>query len=215
MYTILLLNGKKKHESIAISKIMLYFSEDIMDPMKRNNPMTLETLAAKYPIIDWQLYLRHFIPDGVDVPEKVIVYAPSYLQQLAAWITQEDKQALKDYFSLHLMFRWIAALDTETQKLLQRVYGRVKSGNSKLRSREDICVARTNIGFGHLVGRYFVMKSFGADDKRAHFDELVTNIHNTWIESVTALGWLDESTRKEALDKVYSIIIKRHPASCH
>lgn len=183
-----------------------------MDPMKRNNPMTLEALATTYPIIDWQQYLRHFIPGDVDVPEKVIVYAPSYLEQLAAWITQDDQvsdEALKDYFLLHLMFRWIAALDTETQKLLQKVYGKVKTGNSNLRSREEICVARTNIGFGHLVGRYFVMKSFGGDDKRAHFDDLVTNIHNTWIKSVTALEWLDESTRKEALDKV-----NHHKASC-
>lgn len=180
--------------------------------MKRHNPMTLEALTTKYPIIAWQQYLRHFIPGDVDVPEKVIVYAPSYLEQLVAWITQDDQvsdEALKDYFLLHLMFRWIAALDTETQKLLQKVYGKVKTGNSNLRSREEICVARTNIGFGHLVGRYFVMKSFGGDDKRAHFDDLVTNIHNTWIKSVTALEWLDESTRKEALDKV-----NHHKASC-
>ena len=167
--------------------------------------MTLEELATRYPIIDWQRYLRHFIPNHVDVPEKVVVHAPLYLERLTTSLTKGDQmseQALKDYFLLHLMLRWIAALDTETQKLLQKVYGQVKTGISNLRSREQICVARTNIGFGHLIGRYFVIKSFGGDDKRAQFDHLVTNIHNAWMQGVTTLEWLDESTRKEALDKV-------------
>lgn len=180
-------------------------SDDLIHPIKRHNPMTLEELTTHYPIIDWQQYLRHFIPEDVEVPEKVVVHAPSYLERLTAWVTKDNQvsdQALKDYFLLHLMFRWIAALDTETQKLLQKVYGQVKTGNTNLQSRERICVARTNIGFGHLVGRYFVMKAFGGDDKRAHFDNLVTNIHNTWIQSVSTLEWLDESTRQEALDKV-------------
>lgn len=180
-------------------------SDDLIHPIKRHNPMTLEDLTTQYPIIDWQQYLRHFIPEDVEVPEKVVVHAPSYLERLTAWVTKDNQvsdQALKDYFLLHLMFRWIAALDTETQKLLQKVYGQVKTGNMNLQSRERICVARTNIGFGHLVGRYFVMKAFGGDDKRAHFDNLVTNIHNTWIQDVSTLDWLDESTRQEALDKV-------------
>jgi hypothetical protein len=68
--------------------------------------MTIAELHQNYPIVDWIQFIRHFTPNEVSLPEKVIVTTPSYFKQLTDWLVnsaqREDgitTQHLREFFT--------------------------------------------------------------------------------------------------------------------
>lgn len=170
--------------------------------------MKLSELQSKCPIIEWKSILQRMIPDDMkQVPEPLIVMVPSYLQDLTQWLSSGEVslQTIRDYFTLYEIYTWSYALDTHTRQLVQNFIGRITSGTIKLLPRWNTCVTNAIGSFGEIIGRYYVMNDFGGDDARAKVDKLVTLIHESWLNRLAGVDWLDKETRERAIKKVYSM----------
>lgn len=186
--------------------LTFYISEDLQDPYKVYNPMKLSELQSKYPIIDWKSYIQRMIPEDMkEIPEPLIVMVPSYLQDLTQWFSSGEVslKTIRDYVLLYDIYAWVYALDTDTRQLVENFVGRITSGTTKLLPRWNTCVSNTMGSFAEIVGRYYVMANFGGDDARTKVDKLVTLIHESWLNRLADVDWLDKETRERAIKKVY------------
>lgn len=174
--------------------------------------MSLTDVQTKYPVIDWQQYLRHFVPSSVPVPDKVIVATPSFFDALTTWFLSGEEesvslQTLQDFMVIHDLRSWIYAMDTHTREVLLKMNSKISSGVASLPPRSRDCVYNANGAFGQLVGRYFAMNQFGGDQERARVGKLVDLIHQVWLNRLSGLDWLDKKTRAAAIEKVCVYII--------
>jgi endothelin-converting enzyme len=186
--------------------------DQLQNPIELYNPMSISEIQQKYGIIDWNIFLRHFTPNDASVPERVIVTAPRFMQALTKWLansaTSEDgitTRTILDYFTIKTILANISNLDKDTREVHRAMVGSISSGTTAPPPRERVCVTATSKAFGQLLGRYFVIKSFGGEPQREQAARFMDNIQGAWSERLNAIDWLDGETRSRALEKVKKI----------
>lgn len=169
--------------------------------------MTLAELQERYPFVEWQTLLRHYVPEDRPVPERIINNAPSYFEKLNSLLASGKftVATLRDYFAVRTAGNWIYTLDTHTRTLLHQIDSKIVSGTSQLKPRKDECIGNANDALGHLVARYFTITQFGGQKERDTVEEMVRLVHETWINRLTNIDWLDNETKQAAINKVKGI----------
>ncbi|KAG1151811.1 hypothetical protein G6F37_004436 [Rhizopus arrhizus] len=186
--------------------------DQLQDPLAIYNPMSTTEFHQKYPVADWFRILRHFAPNDVSLPENIIVTAPKFMQQLTDWLLQSETrpdgastQAIREYFTIKIILSNIGNVDRATRDLYRSTIGMLTSGATEAKPRGRECVANTSAAFGQLLGRYFVMRSFGGEPQRKQVATFIDNILSAWTERLEQNTWLDAETRTRAIEKVKKI----------
>lgn len=73
--------------------------------------------------------------------------------------------------------------------------------------RYKICISHVDNGLGWILSRFYVEAAFSAKAK-ALGDQIVSDIRQQFIARVKTLEWMDDETKKVAIDKATSIIQK-------
>ncbi|KAG1177601.1 hypothetical protein G6F70_005648 [Rhizopus microsporus] len=183
--------------------------DELQDPLAVYNPMTVGELHQKYPIADWFRTLRHFVPNDASLPDNVIVTSPGYLKELTDWLVNSQTrpdgasiQAIREYFIIRIILSNIHSIDKKTRDLHRETIGKLVNGATEAPPRSRECVASTSGAFGQLLGRYFVMKSFGGEPQRKQVSEFIENLLSAWSGRLKQSDWLDIETRTRALNKI-------------
>ncbi|RCH84379.1 hypothetical protein CU098_005069, partial [Rhizopus stolonifer] len=181
--------------------------DEFEDPVE----MTLFDLDQKYPVVNWTQIAYHFLPENTKQSDKVSVTAPQYIERLTNWFlhSQENKvsvQTIREYFVIKLILTDIPQLDQTTQNIYDETIANITTGIETPLSREFTCVKEISAYFGHLLGRYYVMKSFGGEPQRKKIAQLVDSILTSWIKRLKENTWLDEETRDFAIKKASNIV---------
>ena len=80
-------------------------------------------------------------------------------------------------------------------------YGRKLTGQPQMRARWKRAVQAVEGSLGEAVGEIYVQKHFPPAAK-ARMDELVQNLIEAYRESILALDWMTDETKKKALVKL-------------
>lgn len=191
---------------------MLIYSDQLQNPIDLYNPMSIAQLHQNYPIVDWIKLLRHFTPNDVSLPERVIVTTPRFIQELTNWLVnsaaREDgatTQSMREFFMIKTILANVGNVDKNTREIYRNMNSKISSGTTAAPERSRVCVSATSSTFGQLLGRYFVMKSFGGEPQREQVASFIENIQSTWSERLNQVDWLDAVTRTEAIEKVKKI----------
>lgn len=191
---------------------MLIYSDQLQNPIDLYNPMSIAQLHQNYPIVDWIKLLRHFTPNDVSLPEHVIVTTPRFLQELTNWLinsaAREDgatTQSMREFFMIKTILANVGNVDKNTREIYRNMNSKISSGTTAAPERSRVCVSATSSTFGQLLGRYFVMKSFGGEPQREQVASFIENIQSTWSERLNQVDWLDAATRTKAIEKVKKI----------
>ncbi|KAI9277396.1 hypothetical protein BY458DRAFT_567613 [Sporodiniella umbellata] len=186
--------------------------EELQDPNAVYNPMSLEELHQRYPWMDWFRALRNFAPNDVALPEKVIVSAPGYLDALSSWLMESktrpdgaSTEAIREFFTVKVVLANMRNVDQETRAIYRHTIGKITSGATEPQPRGRECVASTSRAFGQLLGRYFVMKSFGGEPERQQVSQFIDQILSSWTTRLDKVTWLDTETKARAVEKVKKI----------
>lgn len=178
--------------------------------------MTIGELHQNYPLIDWSHYLRHFTPNDVSLPEKVIVSTPRFLKELSDWLInsaqREDGvtiQQLHDFFTIKAILSNIDNVDRNTREIYREMVSKISSGTIAPPKRSRVCVSNTSNIFGQLLGRYYVVKYFGGEQQRKQVGQFMDHIQLSWLHRLNAVDWLDKETKVRAAEKVNKIKHKK------
>lgn len=176
--------------------------EELRDPIKNYNKMSMEQLQKLSPSIDWksQFEKMGFATDSVNVSQPLYYKGLSKLLQsepLADW----KAKVSFDYLNNHAEYlsRPFREADFEFSKLF--------SGAQRQRARWKIMVSETDHSLGELFGKVYVEKHF-SPEARKRMDMLVNNLQTAFRKRLQNLSWMSEDTRAKGITKLDAIMKK-------
>ncbi|CAD6244468.1 GSCOCG00013358001-RA-CDS, partial [Cotesia congregata] len=177
------------------------------------NEMTVTELEVKYPSIPWLEYFNkifqpHF---NVDKNQKIFVYIPYYLSEFEKTMNTTSKRTLANYMLWRVFIDSVAYLNDEIREP-QIEFTNSLTGQSKETPKSKQCFDNILLYLSHSIGALYV-KNYFNDAIKNNTRELVNHIESQLkvtlekviVIKVLFLDWMDEETKKNALDKVNAI----------
>ncbi|XP_066972387.1 endothelin-converting enzyme homolog isoform X3 [Macrobrachium rosenbergii] len=185
--------------------------EQRRDDDKLYHLMKLDDLNTVAPFMDWVAFVNtalKSINKQVAKDKPVVVYAPKFLSNLTDIIenitsTDEGKTKFHDYLVWQVIKNYIGFLSRdfrEAAKGLEKAQMGVEGTEELWRE----CVGATDVALGPAVGAMYVRQAFHGDSKEMA-EEMIRRVRKTFKDSLHSLDWMDNKTRKAALEKATSI----------
>ena len=175
------------------------------DAQKTYNPKTHDELRALTSTFDWDSWAaKAQVPPPVLA--EVVVGQPSYFEGLnsllvAAQNSGQELEAWKDWLRSQVIRSAASYLSSDFVAANFDFYGKTLSGTDELRPRWKRGISFVEGTMGEAIGKIYVRTEFPAASK-ARMEELIAKLIEAYRESITALSWMSEDTKKEALAKL-------------
>ena len=170
------------------------------DAEKTYNLKSFDELQETSGNYDWQLWL-----DGAKLEKRIlaetVVMTPSFFEGLGSLFTDENLDALKAWLSFNVINQMAPYLSSDFVNTRFEFYGRKLTGQPEMRARWKRAVQAVEGSLGEAVGEIYVQKHFPPAAK-ARMDGLVQNLIMAYRESILALEWMTDETKKKALVKL-------------
>jgi putative endopeptidase len=170
------------------------------DAEKTYNLKSFDELQKTSGNYDWQLWL-----DGAKLEKRIlsetVVMTPSFFEGLGSLFTDENLDALKAWLSFNVINQMAPYLSSDFVNTRFEFYGRKLTGQPEMRARWKRAVQAVEGSLGEAVGEIYVQKHFPPAAK-ARMDVLVQNLIEAYRESILALEWMTDETKKKALVKL-------------
>jgi endothelin-converting enzyme/putative endopeptidase len=181
----------------AISKVQ-WPAEDRRDVDKIYNPMTRAKLAKLAPQLDWNATLAKA---GLAGAKQVIVTEPSAVAGTAKIFASAPLSTWKEWLAFRFVSDHASVLPKAFDDASFAFYRKELSGVQQQRERWKRGVAAVNGALGEGVGEIYVKTHYPAESER-QMTELIGNLRDAYQERITGNSWMDEATRKAALEKL-------------
>lgn len=168
------------------------------------NPMTVEELQKLTPNVNWQAYLD---ATGLKNVDKVIVSQPKYMKELTTILSAQHIDDIKAYLKWTLVNSSASYLSTEMEKANWEFYSKTLQGAKEQRPVEERALAVVNSTVGEALGQLYVAKKFPPEAKEKA-QAMIKNVLTAFGERIKALPWMDEETKKGALEKLATTTVK-------
>ncbi|KOX75065.1 Membrane metallo-endopeptidase-like 1 [Melipona quadrifasciata] len=169
------------------------------------NPMTVRELTKTYSSVPWKEYFNTLLAPSaqVDEEEVVIVSVPNYIASLEKLLAATPKRVQANYVMWRAAASSVSYL-TDGIRNRQLQYSTALSGKTEREPRWKECVDTVSGSLAISVGAMYVRKYFKEDAKK-NAVEMVADIRQEFTEILKKVDWMDEETRKSALDKAASM----------
>jgi len=176
---------------------------DLRDPVNQYHWVDRPWLDNEAPGFAWTEYLAELgAPElqGLNVGQPDFVKAAA---KLAAKTKMADLRTYLRWWVLHTTVRAVGAKLVDEDFRYQQALG----GAKELAPRWKRCVREIDHDVGEALDVPFVRDVLGADGK-ARAKDLVTHLLAAMRDDVGQLAWMDDATKKAALEKVAAIAPK-------
>jgi putative endopeptidase len=164
------------------------------------NPKSVAQLRALAPQVAWTPMLAKL---GLGTTHTVIVRETSAIQGEAKLVASTPLSTWKDYLAFHFLSDHAQFLPKAFDDAHFAFYGKTLSDVPVQRDRWKRGVALVNAALGEGVGQVYVQRHYPPEsDRQVH--ELVDDILGALKDKIEHNGWMDEPTRKAALEKLAS-----------
>jgi putative endopeptidase len=157
----------------------------------------LQKLSGNF---DWQLWL-----DGAGLDKKIlaesVIMTPSFFTGLGEMFSDKNLESLKSWFTFNVINQMAPYLSEDFVNTRFDFYGRKLTGQPEMRARWKRAVQAVEGSLGEAVGEIYVEKHFPPAAK-SRMDGLVHNLIEAYRESILALEWMTDETKKKALVKL-------------
>ncbi|KAG9508882.1 hypothetical protein GZH46_02612, partial [Fragariocoptes setiger] len=151
-----------------------------------------------------QIQIRHKITDK----EHVVIYSPEYFEKLSGLVKfylrdNHGKTVLANYLAWSVVQSLVSTMPKqyrEASKILRRAL--IGSEGQEITWR--YCVSDTNSVMGFALGSMFVRSVFQGESKEKA-QEMIDSIRNAFKKNLDYLAWMDENTRRLAIEKADKI----------
>jgi endothelin-converting enzyme/putative endopeptidase len=168
------------------------------DPVATHNPMTRPQLMKLAPQFEWASTLSSV---GLGGAKKVDVAEPSAVAAAGRRIADVPLSTWKEY----LTYRFISDHANNLPKAFDDArfgfYGRTMNDVPEQRARWKRGMSMLDDSLGEAVGQLYVTQHWPAETAR-QADELVKDVTDAYREKITNASWMDEATKKAALEKL-------------
>lgn len=165
--------------------------------------MTIKEMQEKYPYVQWLNYFNVILkPTGLQIDENEVisVSVPLFFAKLGDVLKETPKRAIANY----VMWRitgFSSFFLTEELRKRQLQYSTAISGKQEQEPRWKECIDIASGSLPISVGALYIRKHFN-ENSRAAAMEMVKDIRVEFEKILNKVDWMDEVTRKAALEKV-------------
>jgi putative endopeptidase len=171
---------------------------DRRDVDKTNNPMTRAQVSALAPQFNWNASLAQ---RGLGNTSQVIVREPSAIAGAGKILASTPLSTWREWLAFRFVSDHADVLPTAISDANFEFYSKTLSGVQQQRERWKRAVAATNGALGEAVGSIYVKTHYPAESER-QMTELISNLREAYHERISANSWMDDATRKAALEKL-------------
>ncbi|MFT8715969.1 MAG: M13 family metallopeptidase [Gluconobacter potus] len=172
------------------------------DPLKTYNPMPVSELQKLAPDFDWATFLisAGLPAEGLE-NRKIDVREPAGIKAMATVLKGADIGTLRAWLAFHLGDNAAAYLSSTFYDASFEFNSHTLSGVAQQSPRWKRAVRVTNGALGWALGREYVARYF-PPSAQAQITDLVQKVKASFHERLEHNGWMDEPTRKAALNKL-------------
>jgi putative endopeptidase len=197
----------KKFEQIwdieaALAKAQ-WSREEMRDPYKTYNKLTLAELEKSAPQFNWEDTYSTLKIKGAD---SVIINNPSFFKSIAPLLTAEKVDQWKTYLQWNVLKNAAPALSTPFVEA-SFAFTQALTGQKEMTPRWQRSFEVIDGNIGDLLGQLYVAKYFKPEAKKRMI-ELVKNLSETYEERIKTLDWMSETTKKKAIEKLQAFTPK-------
>jgi putative endopeptidase len=171
---------------------------DRRDIDKIYNPMTRAQLVKLAPQFDWNATLAK---GGLANAKTVIVTEPSAVAGAGKILASTPLSTWKEWLAFRFVSDHAAVLPKAFDDARFAFYSKELSGVQQQRERWKRGVAAVNGALGEGVGEIYVKTHF-PEQSEQQMHELIGNLEDAYRERISSNQWMDEATRKAALEKL-------------
>ncbi|ELU18854.1 hypothetical protein CAPTEDRAFT_161607 [Capitella teleta] len=158
------------------------------------------------PSFNMTRYLKMYMNRDFESSEKIILYAPNFLEKLGNITTNIDPETVQNYVVFSALKGYMSFLPTPYQDI-QSDYEDVIYGTGKESETWEKCVAWSVGALGFAAGGLFAERHFTEDDKEK-IVEMVELVQEVFTEGLPGLEWMDPATKETAMFKATEMIMK-------
>jgi putative endopeptidase len=178
--------------------------EDLRDPYRNYNKMTVAGLTALTPSIRWKDLLERIDLKQIDT---VIVGQPEFYRQVEKSLKTVGLEDWKVYLRWNLLNDFAGNLSEPFDRQNFAFYGTVLSGTTEQRPRWKRMMDLEENFLGDALGQLYV-KKYVPEKMRARYEKLVANMLDAYKERIQNLDWMGDSTKTKAQYKLSKISSK-------
>ncbi len=178
--------------------------EDLRDPYKNYNKMTLDTFNKLTPSIHWSQLLGE---SGIKGADTVIIGQPEFFTALEQNLKAFSLDEWKTYLRWNLINSFADYLNKDIDAQNFHFYHTVMTGQQEQKPRWKRVVEQTNSSLGELIGQVYVNEYVPKGTKEKLL-EIGNNIRDVYAERIKKLDWMSDATKQKALSKLNKIIMK-------
>jgi putative endopeptidase len=170
----------------------------LRDPQKTYNLRTADEASAMFPLIStW------FEAAGIDGAKRqeIVVSTPPFFEGAALLLESEPLAHWQEWLAMRVVSAAAPYLSSAFVDANFAFYGTTISGTPRNKDRWKRGVAVVEGALGEAVGQIYVARHF-PETHKARMQTLVANLIEAYRQSITAVGWMGESTKAEALRKL-------------
>lgn len=178
--------------------------EELRDPIKNYNKMTISQLNVLTPNIDWKTMFANLNIKNVD---SVIVGQPEFYKGLNVAMKSYSIEQWKTYLKWDLLNSYAGYLSNDFENQNFYFFSTVMNGIKVQKPRWKRIVEQTDDALGELIGQVYVEEYLPKGTKEKLL-EIGNNIRDVYAERIKKLDWMSEQTKVKALAKLRKIVMK-------
>ena len=164
---------------------------------KLYNKIDLAGLKELTPGLPWDAYITATgYPGIVDIN----VATPEFFETLEELVAETDMETLQAYLRWHTTNGFSDLLSSEFVEASFQFYGARLLGQEELQPRWKRCVSATENAIGEVIGKVYIQRRFAGRSKDVAL-EMINDIEAAFEGGLQNLAWMDDLTRKRALEK--------------
>lgn len=172
--------------------------------LKTANSLTVSELQVLTPDFDWRRYLRRAGVPPIDV---VIVRQPDAMAPLLRVIRSTPLATWRAWARVQVLTAHAAYLGGDLAARQFAFFGTVVEGQDAPSPRWQLAVDTVERLLGQAVGRMYVARYF-PESHKARVAAMFADIQAVMRERVERATWMSDSTRREALRKLDTLVVK-------
>jgi putative endopeptidase len=170
----------------------------LRDPQKTYNLKTADEASALFPLLSaW------FEAAGIDEAKRqeIVVSTPPFFDGAAGLLESEPVAHWQEWLAMRVVSAAAPYLSSAFVDANFAFYGTTISGTPRNKDRWKRGVGVVEGALGEAVGQIYVARHF-PETHKARMQTLVGNLIEAYRQSITAVGWMGEATKAEALRKL-------------
>jgi putative endopeptidase len=173
------------------------------EPANIYNMMTLEQAQALVPALDLGAFLKTL---GITPPARLQVLDVNAMKALQRLLTEQPADDVK------LLLRWFVVAGRAAElgggyRGMEEEFSRLRKGLKEPPQRERVITQQIAAQLYHPLSQLYVQANF-PDSTRREITEMVAHMKDEFASRLRSNAWLDDATRKAALEKLAKIDIQ-------